>query len=357
MVKAGWSGVLIAFGLTVALTGAAGHRLSAAEAAAEATADPARVLTGDARKMVELAASEAAKGDNLDMLTVAVKLAAQAVPKAKPEIMAIVARLAPNAAPAAAFALDLRPRTAEAAVAAVGDAKAEAAVAETVTKAQQPRFWSFEGWTGSAALSGSQSSGNTEEWSLGASLDAQRAHGRFSYEINLNLDLQTADSVRSKDRWIGALQTNWDLTERTYLYATGQYEQDAFSGFDYQALVSAGAGYRIVTDDRVTWRLQAGPSGRYDLPENGSEGDLSVGVLIDSRTTAKLTDTVTMVNDLQFSQAEGGFREVRNLISLEMPLIDRFALRLSYDQRFRNKPNPGFRKLDTTTKAALAYTF
>ncbi len=317
--------------------------------AQESAAQTGPRLTPDVRRMVELAAD-----GPVDALAVTARIAAQALPGTEPEIMAIVARQAPQAAPDVAFALGLRPRTAPAAVAAAQAEASQAAIEETVTEAQVPRFWSFEGWEGSAALGSSRSTGNTEEVSVSADLDANRSHGPWSYELALKAELEGANGERTKQRFEGGVQVNRDFSERFYTFLTAHYENDRFSGFDYRVLLSPGMGYRAFTRDDLAWRLEAGPSVRFDHADD-SNLRAEPGARLSSQFRWLPVKRLTLTNDTEAVISEGA--TLRNVAAAEAQIYGAFSLRLSYDVRYNFDPPVDTDSLDTTTKASLVYSF
>jgi len=305
-------------------------------------------VPSDIAAMVRLAAQD----DDAAALPVTLRLAAKAAPGEEAALLAIVAETAPARAGDAAAALGLRPRTAEAAVAAAGGQDTQETAA-AVTEAQEPRVLSFEGWRGKARLGGSRSTGNTEEETLAAGIDVARQHGRWSYEFDLALDIQTDEGETTKNRFEAGAKANYAISERLYSFALTDYVDDDFDGFEYRVTAGAGLGWRILTGERAQWRVEAGPGVQIDEPELG-DGDISFAGLFNSRFSLRLGEA-TFRNDTDVTVADG--TTVKNITALEMPVWESLSGILSYEVRYRSDAPPGTEDTDTVTKASLAYTF
>ncbi len=309
----------------------------------------AKELPDDIRRMIELAAEMSA-----EQTVATAKLAAKAAPGHEMEILAVVAAKAPEHAAPVAEALGLRDRTAQAAVQAAQQAATAKQIAEAAKAKERPRFWSFEGWDGSFSLGAARSTGNTDEASFAAQLKAARAHEKWSYELDLKLDMEATNGETTQQRFDSSFQVNRAIHDRLYAFGTVKYEDDAFSGFEYRGLVSSGLGWFAVKKPKVTWRLQAGPSARFDRIDGG-DLETSVGGLAESLFTWKPKEKVIIENKTE--AVLGQLATIQNITSVQAPVFDQFAIRLSYDVRYNFDPPADTEELDTITRASVVYTF
>ncbi|MGF1456537.1 MAG: YdiY family protein [Alphaproteobacteria bacterium] len=306
-------------------------------------------LSPDLRRMVELALENGA----LDVVTATVKLAAKAAPGTETEILAIVAARAPDLAPAVGFSLGLRERTAEAAVIAAEQGSVVEAT-DAALEAQRPRFFSFEGWSGTVALGISATTGNSRQREGSVDVSVQRTQGTVSYELTLLADLADASGEATRERYAGSFQLNRDLSDRLFLFGGVEAEQDRFTGFDYRAAFTPGVGYRVVNQEKKLWRVQGGPTVRLEEPQDAS-ARTSVGASVESLFRWTSEGGVTLENESDAIATRT--TTVSNRVRLGFPLLESLSLALSNEVRYDFSPPADAESLDTTTRASIAYSF
>ncbi len=106
--------------------------------------------------------------------------------------------------------------------------------------------------------------------------DAQTANAKLEVTYNVDAwkhDLQLAglygksNDIVSAERLDTQWQTNYNFTNRLYGFGALHYDDDKFSGFQYQQTASAGAGYSIVKLADATLDAQVGVGYRRLRPE------------------------------------------------------------------------------------------
>jgi putative salt-induced outer membrane protein len=90
--------------------------------------------------------------------------------------------------------------------------------------------------------------------------------------------------------WDAHFQSNYNLTERLYLYGALRYDDDKFDGFAYQELATAGVGYQFIKSDATKLTAQVGAGPRRLRPELLSEDE--VGGIVSTTELAPQTDVV-----------------------------------------------------------------
>ena len=145
-------------------------------------------------------------------------------------------------------------------------------------------------WKGTGELGFAASRGNAKSENLNAKLN-------FSMEDDTWKDNFYATALRSKgnvkqttvvngqivnlteyqapaNRYELGASAGYKFDERSYLVGAVRYENDDFSPFDYQAVLSLGYGYTAIKNSRTELSFEVGPGYKRYKPLNGSsDGD------------------------------------------------------------------------------------
>src|SRR5580692_4562991 len=134
--------------------------------------------------------------------------------------------------------------------------------------------------------------------------DAQTANAKIEVTYNVEAwkhDLQLAglygesNDIVSAERLDAQWQSNYNFTNRLYAFGGLHYDDDKFSGFQYQETVSAGVGYSLIKLADATLDAQVGVGYRRlrpELLEKDASGDVIARIPGDVETGAVATANV-----------------------------------------------------------------
>jgi len=163
------------------------------------------------------------------------------------------------------------------------------------------------------------------------------------------------NEVTRAERYYLENKSDFALDEDQYLYGKGSYNDDRFSGFDYQATLSAGYGRYLLRRDTFDLQGFVGAGYRVNkIPAIDSEGEAIVS--LGENFNWQISDNAKLVqsfvsdigNDLTVSRFEVG---------LESNIIDRIATKIAFQLRNTSEVPAGNKKTDTQTSVSLVYTF
>jgi putative salt-induced outer membrane protein len=217
-------------------------------------------------------------------------------------------------------------------------------------------------WKGKAEAGIVLARGNTETTTANGKLDMANELDKWKHSAFLAaLYAESEDSVTSEletsaERYEGRWQSDYKFRPRAYWFGGLRYERDEFSGFDYQASVTTGLGYRFIDAERTKFYGQAGVGYRQlqDTLTGEKEdevvyrGDLGFERQITANT--KLTDKLIV-------EAAAANTFAGNDLALEVKMNERFGLSLGYGVRYNSEPPPGLESTDTLMTVNLSYTF
>lgn len=169
----------------------------------------------------------------------------------------------------------------------------------------------------------------------------------------------------SAQRWEVFEQTDYNFSPRDFWFGAARYEDDRFSGFEYQAIVSAGYGRKFINTDVTKFTGTAGVG--YKFFETQDAFDEVTGALIapgesDSEVVFrgtldydhKFTPTTSLL-DKFVVEAGANNTFAQNDLALQVKMTDVLALAVGYSVRYNTDPQVGFEKTDTLTTINLVY--
>lgn len=236
---------------------------------------------------------------------------------------------------------------------------AQAADAASAQESHQPSNWNGEGEIGYL-----MTSGNSETESLNAGLDLNyearpwRHHARFqafysAEESETESGEEEMETSAQKYRITG--QTDYQFTENNYAFLRGSYQDDRFSGYDYETSVSAGYGRRLFQTDRLLMEIEAGPGYRYKRLETGGE-DKEAILRAYTLFTAQISENAMFKQELSV-EAGADQTVTESISSVQTRINSIFSMKASYTLEHTSTVPEGTEKTDTETALALVYNF
>jgi putative salt-induced outer membrane protein len=218
-------------------------------------------------------------------------------------------------------------------------------------------------WTGKGEAGLVIATGNSETETANAKAKFSNEIGKWKHTFGGSALYATDEGDKSAQRWEVSEQSDYNFSSRTFWFGALRYEQDEFSGFEYQGIVSTGLGRRFIDTDVTKFVGTAGVG--YKTFETRDTFDDLTGVLIaqgerDSDITFRgtldfehsFTET-TKIIDAFIVEYGSTNTYVQNDLSLQVRMTDVLALAVGYSVRHNTDPPIGFEKTDTLTTINL----
>jgi putative salt-induced outer membrane protein len=224
-------------------------------------------------------------------------------------------------------------------------------------------------WIGKGQLGFLSSHGNSDSESLNANVDMLRYDGAWKNEFYLGGLYGKNSGIVSAERWETRGQSNYTISGDLFAFGGLRYEHDLFDGFQYQASVTAGMGYKLINSDDTKLTAQVGAGYRRLRPETIDKDD--TGQVI-SRTPLDATGEAIGTVGIDFSHAftktttftnkflmEAGSSDtlLHDDLALTVKMSDKLALSVGYGITDNTKPPPPLKKLDTVASVNLVFAF
>lgn len=225
-------------------------------------------------------------------------------------------------------------------------------------------------WTGKGQAGYTSSQGNSESKSANVALDSALVDGPWQHALHLAGLYGESAGIVGAERWEMGWQSNYDLTKQLYTFGGLRYQHDLFSGFEYQASVTAGMGYKVFDTSATKLDVQAGAGYKTYRPEDLVK-DPADGRVI-SRTVLPtesgviatlgvnyariLTATTTLTEKLL---VESGSNDtlVTNTLAVAVKISTKLALSVGYNVQDNTSPPLGAKRVDTLETVNLVYAF
>jgi putative salt-induced outer membrane protein len=221
-------------------------------------------------------------------------------------------------------------------------------------------------WSGKGEAGLVIASGNTDTKTANVKLALANEIDKWKHQFGAAALYASSDpDGTTAQRWEVFEQTDYNYSPRDFWFGAARYEDDRFSGFEYQATVSAGYGRKIIDTDVTKFTGTAGFG--YKFFETQDAFDEVTGALIapgesDSEVVFrgtldydhKFTETTSLL-DKFVVEAGADNTFVQNDLALQVKMTDVLALAVGYSVRYNTDPQVGFEKTDTLTTINLVY--
>jgi putative salt-induced outer membrane protein len=227
-----------------------------------------------------------------------------------------------------------------------------------------------EGWSGKGQAGYVMSRGTTDTDTANAKVDLTDIVGTdWKHTIDLLGLYGKSSGVTQAERWGAALQSNYNITPRTYAFGALHYLADEFSGFQYQGDLTAGIGYKVLTTDVDKLDVQIGVGYRRLRPEElvkdntgaviqrvplasegGAVGAFGLAYEHDFNSSTKITEKLAV-------DAGSGNTQIENDVALVVNMSKALALSAGYSIIENSTPPPGVPRASSLTTLNLVYAF
>jgi putative salt-induced outer membrane protein len=217
-------------------------------------------------------------------------------------------------------------------------------------------------WKGKGEAGLVFASGNTKSTNVNLKLGMSEEVGLWKHSLEMaalratSTDPATGVKSTSADRYMAGWQSDYKINVRTFAFGGLRYEKDKLSGFDYQASLSTGIGYKFYDTDKMKLSGQAGVG--YRRIKDNVTGDTSGNaVFVAGMDYENVLTATTKIVDKFRAESGSDNTLLTNFIGVEVKMSDKLALSTGLDARQNTKPPAGKNKTDTIMTLNLVYAF
>jgi putative salt-induced outer membrane protein len=224
-------------------------------------------------------------------------------------------------------------------------------------------------WIGKGQIGYVDAKGNTDAETANGNIEISRFDGPWKNDLYLSYLYGKSNGVLNAERFEGHEQTNYALSGALYVFGGLRYEHDLFDGFQYQASLTSGLGYKIIDNSDLSLTAQVGAGYRWSRPETITKnaiGQVISRVPLEEDNEAvgtagldfsyKFTPTTTLTNKF-YSEIGSMNTMLQDDIQLAVKMTTKLALAVGYKFMDNSNPPAPLKKLDTLATANLQFSF
>ena len=216
-------------------------------------------------------------------------------------------------------------------------------------------------WKASAELGYVSTSGNSETESLNAKMmvSTDREDWRHKAEASAlqssSEDATTGLDEETSKKFNFMAQSDYKLEGKNFLFGVVTYENDKFSGYDFETSEAVGYGRRVIEDEDMILDLEIGPGARQfkNSGTTHSEKMIRAAVKFDwtLSKTSKFSEVLTVENGEDVTVT-------KSVTSLSSQINGSLSMKISYTYKKSSEvPDPAIDDTDTETAVTLVYSF
>lgn len=228
---------------------------------------------------------------------------------------------------------------------------------QPVMSHEEPAEEKTEGWTGTGEFGYVQTSGNTDTSTLNMALAFTYEKDKWRHRLGATALRSEKDDVTDAERYTLGAQSDYKLSDRSYLFGAFRYTSDEFAPYDPTSTVSAGYGYTIVDNGAhyllgeigIGYRMEEEALTGIDQDEAIARGRLDYSWAISDSTDFTNLFLIESGSDNTYME---------NTTALGVAINSRFAVKVAFQWRHNTDLPPGaVDDTDTQFTTNLVYNF
>ena len=211
------------------------------------------------------------------------------------------------------------------------------------------------GFSGRAALGYLATSGNTENETLNSNFELDWNRAPWHHALTGSAVRGTTDNVTTAEAYSLDWQSDYDLSERSYVFGLVAWNDDRFSGYDQQIRAALGYGRRFIATERHALNGEVGAGARQaDLRDGTNEDESILRLSGDYRWI--ISETAEFSQSLSIES--GSFNTYTETVTkLTADIRGNLSIVFSYTVKNNSEVPAGIENTDTFTAVALEYAF
>jgi putative salt-induced outer membrane protein YdiY len=215
-------------------------------------------------------------------------------------------------------------------------------------------------WKGSAEVGVVRTTGNTETQNTSLKGDVIYEDGQWKYTghgeaFGASQEDENGDNDVSAERYLLSGKADYKMSDVDYVFGLVQLQKDRFSGFEYEHVVSAGYGRKVIKEADMELDVEIGPGVRF-FKVDGGEADEEALLRLAGKYWWAITDHSKFTQDLTVEIGED-LTTTTSVTGLQASVSDSLAMKLTFTVKNKNEVPAGTEKTDTETALTLVYAF
>lgn len=218
-------------------------------------------------------------------------------------------------------------------------------------------------WKGEAELGYLMKGGNSESSTLNSKFKVIKEVEKWKHtgrleasnsSVTNNVDGKDV-TVRSAEKYVAEAKSDYKINDRSYIFGLVNYQEDKFSSYKYESVLSGGYGLKAIKNDAMELDFEVGPGYRVikDL-NNDTEEDAILR--LGEKFSWKLSESSQFDQSLTVDYGDSNtISELK--AAVKSNIVKDFALKVGYGLKYTDKVADGAEHADTETTITLVYSF
>jgi len=210
-------------------------------------------------------------------------------------------------------------------------------------------------WTGEGEFGFTSTSGNTDSQSLNAKLGIGKKYEKWEHNAKLDVLQSSDNNVDSADSFVVTEKSEYKFAEKTFAFGRLRHEEDKFSGFDHQSVISFGVGHMFIENEKHSLQASAGV-GYKDL-EDDLGSDTQESVFDGEFKYAYAISKTSAFNQNIFVESGESNTYSKSETFLKLVVVGNLGAKIGYEVKHNSDVPVGTEKTDKKTTVTLVYSF
>lgn len=184
-------------------------------------------------------------------------------------------------------------------------------------------------------------------------------NANFLYKKNRREEDEQRQNVTIAQKMTFSSQSDYKLEkDNARLFFYGEYEDDRFNAYQYQAALAVGYSDRLWNSEKSEFRYSIGPGYALSRLNKEEEGQEQSGIILRAAIEYEknITETATF-RQFVSTEADSQFSRSVSETSLAAKINGSLAMKVSLNMTHNKSPDNNGKSLDTQTAVTLVYNF
>jgi putative salt-induced outer membrane protein len=211
-------------------------------------------------------------------------------------------------------------------------------------------------FSGEGELGITNTSGNTETQNVIARLGIEYHKFSWIHQAHLEMLRSETENETTAERYEALLESDYFLSKINYLFTELRYEDDRFTGYDYQGVLAVGYGRKLINTNNTQLKLTGAVGIKQYQLETADEAERGGVAILGLKYSHKIEPyseffqilRAEIASDNSYGKSETGFK---------VNFMENLALKLSLSITHNTDVPSDVKNTDTISAVTLVYGF
>ena len=211
-------------------------------------------------------------------------------------------------------------------------------------------------WQGEVELGFVTTRGNTDTDSLNAKAKVVNEREIWRNSGRIDAVNNATDGVRNAEHYFAVVKSDRKFSEVSYFFASLNYDDDRFSGYDYRSALAIGYGRNVIKREGLALDLELGAGARRSRLDDATDAEDEGIVSGAMRINWQFSTVAEFGEDLSVEAGEIS-TITRSITSVKSTVAANIALKVTVTAQYTSDVPPTIKNSDVETATTVVYSF